>query len=93
MLTKQKRRWLCTRANVPFLSMEVNDQVKILPLTPLNFPLLTVCVFVTSSVGILIIMRANYTAHLTLTFIYFCTPVRIRKRVSLVATRNFIPKQ
>jgi len=59
-------------------------RLRIRPLTTLNFPLLTVCIFVISSVGDLIIMRANYIAHLDLTFIYLCTPVRVGKPVSLV---------
>jgi hypothetical protein len=60
-------------------------RLRIHPLTTLNFPLLTVCMFVTFSVGVLIIMRANHIAHLAVTFIYFCTPVRVGKPVSLVA--------
>jgi len=59
-------------------------KLRIHPLTTLNFPVIRVCMFVTSSVGVLIIMRANYIAHLALTFIYFCTPVRVDKPVSLV---------
>lgn len=55
---------------------------RIHPLTTFNFPLLTVCMIVTSSVGDLIIMRANYIAHLDLA--YLCTPVRVGKPVSLV---------
>jgi len=41
--------------------------------------------FVTFSVGVLIKMRANFTTHFALTFIYFCSPVRVGKPVSLVA--------
>lgn len=60
-------------------------RLRIHPLTTLNFLLLTVCIFVNSSVGVLIIVHAKYIAHLALTFIYFCTPVRVGKPVSLVA--------